>query len=134
MSGTPTRKRAVLLTFAPSETTMYLPSHIPTSCRPIPLWGLSFHATWETRSLAGLSQHHQWKREPKMLLRDLVIELHTPEVYAELCLRIDSIPPTRRESVTRATVMSSASSMSCAPRLPGLLSLGFMQAKAALPI
>src|SRR5271157_584637 len=45
-----------------------------------------------------------------------VIPFQMPEVYVALSFSIDSIPPTRRDSATRATERSSASSISCAPR------------------
>jgi hypothetical protein len=47
-----------------------------------------------------------------MLLSELDIEFQTFDVYVELSLRMDSIPPTRRERATRATESSNASSMS----------------------
>ena len=52
-----------------------------------------------------------------MLLRELDMVFQTFEVYAELCLRMDSIPPTRRDRATRATESRSASSISWAPLL-----------------
>ena len=52
-----------------------------------------------------------------MLLSELDIVFQMLEVYAELCLSIDSIPPTSRESATRATDSRSASSISWAPFL-----------------
>ena len=52
-----------------------------------------------------------------MLLSELEMVFQTLDVFAELCLRIDSIPPTSRERATRATERSSASSISYAPFL-----------------
>lgn len=52
-----------------------------------------------------------------MLENELDMVFQTFEVYAELCLRIDSMPPTSSVRATRATERRSASSISCAPLL-----------------
>ena len=59
-----------------------------------------------------------------MLLSEPDMVFQTFDVYAELCLRMDSIPPTRRDRATRATESRSASSMSWAPLLRAFLLRG----------
>jgi hypothetical protein len=97
---------------------------------------LSFHLKREKRlpallpkpetassSATKVYHFHQWKAELNMELRLEVMEFQMFEVKPPACLRTESTPPTSRDSATRATDSSSASSINCAAAL-FFLSLG----------